>query len=68
MGSTTLEVHWMTDASREDRAPRSDVPKQQREGSRHGGQKRRARNEKARKAVKNALEEELIEEMYRMIL
>ena len=26
------------------------------------------RNEKAQKAVKNALEEELIEEMYRMIL
>ena len=30
--------------------------------------KRGGRNEKARKAVKNALEEELIEEMYRMIL
>ena len=37
------EVHCMADASREDRAPRRDVPKQQREGSRHGGQKRRAR-------------------------
>ena len=32
------------------------------------GDKRGGRNEKAQKAVKNALEEELIEEMYRMIL
>ena len=32
------------------------------------GAKRGGRNEKAQKAVKNALEEELIEEMYRMIL
>ena len=64
-------MHWMADAKRADRAPRSDVPKQQREGSRHRqltGDKRGGRNEKAHKAVKNALEEELIEEMYRMIL
>ena len=32
------------------------------------GDKRGGRKEKARKAVKNVLEEELIEEMYRMIL
>ena len=31
----------MADASREDKAPRPDVSKQQREGSRHGSQKRR---------------------------
>ena len=35
----------MADASREDRAPRPDVSKQQREGSRHGSQKRRTQRE-----------------------
>ena len=41
------EVHWLADAKRADGAPRSDVPEQQREGSRHGGQKRRAQREGA---------------------
>lgn len=41
------EMHWLADAKRADGAPRSDVPKQQREGSRHGGQKRRAQREGA---------------------
>ena len=41
------EMHWMADAKRADGAPRSDVHKQQREGSRHGGQKRRAQREGA---------------------
>ena len=41
------KMHWLADAKRADGAPRSDVPKQQREGSRHGGQKRRAQREGA---------------------
>ena len=39
------EVHWLADAKRADGAPRSDVPKQQRERSRRGGQERRAQRE-----------------------
>ena len=41
------EMHWMADAKRADRAPRSNVPEQQGEGSRHGRQKRRAQREGA---------------------
>ena len=41
------KMHWLADAKRADGAPRSDVPEQQREGSRHGGQKRRAQREGA---------------------
>ena len=40
-------MHWMADAKRADGTPRSDVPEQQGEGSRHGGQKRRAQREGA---------------------
>ena len=40
-------MHWMADAKRADRAPRSNVPEQQREGPRHGRQKRRAQREGA---------------------
>ena len=39
------KMHWMADAKRADGTPRSDVPEQQRERSRHGGQKRRAQRE-----------------------
>ena len=60
------EVHGLADSEREDGAPRTDVPEQQGEETRHGSEE--GREMRAQKAVKNALEEELIAEMYEMIL
>ena len=61
------EVHRVANEQRPNGASQTDVPEQQGEEARHwrgGGGK----CEKAKKAVKSALEEELIAEMYEMIL
>ena len=57
----------MANEQRPNGAPRTDVPEQQGEETRHWGGKG-GKCEKAQKAVQDALEEELIAEMYGMIL
>ena len=61
------EVHVTANEQWSDGAPRTDVPKQQGKEARHGA-KKVGKCEKAQKAVKNALEKELIAEMYEMTL
>ena len=57
----------MADANGQTEHPGQTCPNSKEKGL-DTGDKRGGRNDKAQKAVKNALEEEVIEEMYRMIL
>ena len=62
------EVHWSEDTCRQDEAPEADDAERQGQAARHRGGKVGGRRDHAEKAVKNALEQELLEEMFGTIL
>ena len=61
-------MHGVANEQRPNGAPRTNVSEHQGEKKLDTGEKKGGKCEKAQKAVKDALEEELIAEMYEMVL